>query len=136
MKKSEKIKKEILEQMKKFPIIELACQKAQITRMTFLRWRKEDPEFSKEIEGAILQGRQLINDLAEAGLIGKVKDQELPAILNWLKFHHPDYGNKIEISGTIKTVPQMTEDQKEAVKKALALANAVLNKNNDKKDGQ
>ena len=98
MKKSEKLKNEIFEKIQKIPVIEVVCQQIGISRMTLLRWRKEDPEFSKKIDEAILSGRSFINDLAESGLIGHIKNQNLSAILHWLKTHNKDYKEKVEVS--------------------------------------
>ena len=46
MKKTEKIKELVLDQLRKSPIVEAACQKAGITRTTFYRWKKDDPDFN------------------------------------------------------------------------------------------
>lgn len=133
MKKSDPLKKLILEQLYKSPIIEVACQKIGISRMTFYRW-KENQDFSKAVDKAMLDGRLLVNDLAESQLIGAVKDRNFQAIAYWLKHHHPSYKTKIEIEGKINTIQEMTPEQKELVKKALTLANLTINKKGEKND--
>ncbi len=131
MKKNEKIKVEILEKIQKIPVLEVVCQQIGISRMTLSRWRKEDQEFSKKIDAAISEGRWLINDLAESGLIAHIKDKNLPAIIHWLKVHHPVYGDKIEINTNIRTMQQLTPEQKKTIAKALRLA--AFNKKNETK---
>ena len=127
MKKSERIKALFLEQLKKTPIIEAACQKIDISRMTLSRWKREDKEFVGKIEEAIREGRLLVNDVAESQLIGAVKDQNMPAIMYWLKHHHTDYKNRLELEGSINTIQELSDEQKNLIKKALALADIHLN---------
>ncbi len=89
--KNNKIKELILEQLRKLPIVEAACQKLEISRMTFYRFKKSDQKFAKEIEEALQEGYLLINDLAENQLIGEVKERNLQAVMYWLKIHHKLY---------------------------------------------
>jgi hypothetical protein len=123
MKKSGKLKEIVLEQLRKTPIIEAACQKADISRMTFYRWKKEDQEFAKKVDEALLDGRLLVNDLAENQLIGAVKDRNLSAVQYWLRHHHPSYANKLQISHENQN-DELTPEQEEIVRKALELAAA------------
>jgi len=122
MKKNEQNKKMLLEQLKKTPIIQIACEKLNISRATLYRWKSEDKEFSDAVDGAVTEGRSLVNDMAESQLIGAVKDRNLPAIMYWLKHHHKDYKMRVEIEGTINTIQELSDEQKELVRKALALA--------------
>lgn len=137
MKNTDQNKELILEQLKKVPIIEAACQKTGISRMTFYRWKKEDEAFSKSVDEALASGRLLVNDLAENQLIGAVKDQNLGAVQYWLKHHHPDYANKVQVSHQIQD-EVLTPEQEEIVRKALSLAamspEEDLNINAEKKD--
>lgn len=121
MKNTEQNKELILEQLKKVPIIEAACQKTGISRMTFYRWKKEDEKFSQNIDEALQNGRLLVNDLAENQLIGAVKNQNLSAVQYWLKHHHPDYANKLQVSHQMKD-ESLTPEQEEIVRKTLSLA--------------
>ncbi len=123
LKKNSQLKNQLLEQLRRTPIIEVACQKAGISRQTLYRWKSEDPDFAKEIEKAVTDGRMLVNDLAESQLIGAVKDRTFPAITYWLKHHHPSYKTKIQIEGSLQ-MPQeeLTPEQEEVVKEALRLA--------------
>lgn len=89
----------LIEHLRKTPIIQLACDKAEISRMTFYRWKKEDLEFSKAVDEAMQDGCQLVNDLAESQLISAIKDRNLQAVSYWLRFHHPSYKQSILQSG-------------------------------------
>lgn len=84
-------KKKLVEVLEKSPIVEFACKKVGISRATFYRWRKEDYDFASEVNRAINQGSDQINDLAEAKLIGKINEGHVTAIIFWLKYRHPEF---------------------------------------------
>ena len=115
MKKSEQTKQLFLEQLKKTPIVQIACEKLGVSRASFYRWRAEDAAFAKQANEATLEGHLLVNDLAESQLIGAVKDRNLQAIMYWLKHHHKDYRNRLEIEGTLNTITELSDEQKEPV---------------------
>jgi len=113
----------ILEQLKKTPIIQIACEKSGVSRATYYRWRKEDQEFLKAADEAIRDGEALITDMSESQLISLIRDRNFPAIQLWLKHHHPSYTNRLEISGRIEHLRQeLTEEEKQLVERALRLA--------------
>src|ERR1700686_726513 len=97
MKKSDQTKQMFIDQLKKTPIVQIACEKLGVSRASFYRWRAEDKGFAKRVDEALLEGCLMVNDLAESQLIGAVKDRNLPAIMYWLKHHHKDYKNRLEI---------------------------------------
>lgn len=132
IKKSDQLKETLLEQLRKSPILQIACEKLNIHRMSVYRWRKEDPEFDKAIEGALFDGQLLVNDLAESQLISAVKDRNMHAIMAWLKHHHPAYRTKVQIEGTVNTIQELSPEQKELVRRALELANVPLTEYDDK----
>ena len=126
-KRQVKEKQLLLEQLKKIPIIQIACEKVGMGRATFYRWKKEDADFAKKVDEAIFDGRLLVNDLAESQLISAVKDRNFAAIMYWLKHHHPSYRTRIQIEGELEIIEEMDPEQKELVKKALELARISLN---------
>ena len=89
--------------------------------MTYYRGKMEDPGFAKRVDEAILEGHLLVNDLAESQLVGAVKDRNLPAIMYWLKHHHPAYANKLEVKHAIQE-ESLTPEQEALVREALRLA--------------
>lgn len=94
MNKTEKNKELLVEQLKRTPIIETACQKIGIGRSTYYYWRNSDAEFAKAADEALKDGTLLVNDLAEATLVSLIKERNLGATLFWLKTRHPDYRQK------------------------------------------
>lgn len=126
MKKTTQTKEALLEQLRKTPIVQIACEKLGISRWTFYRWKKEDADFAKKVDEAVFDGRLLVNDLAESQLIGAVKDRNFAAIMYWLKHHHPSYKTRVEIEGTVNTIQELSPEQKKLVRKALELADLSL----------
>src|SRR3989344_5373895 len=131
MKKSDASKAALLEQLRKTPILQIGCEKIGISRVTLYRWRAEHPEFAKNVDEALLEGRLMVNDLAEGQLIGAIKDRNMTAILGWLKHHHPSYKTKVKIGGTVNTINEMSPEEAKRAEKALTLAGLIL-KANDK----
>jgi len=123
LKNSKQLKSKLLDQLKRVPIVEAACQKTGISRQTFYRWKFEDAEFAKEIEKAIEDGRMFVSDLSESQVLSLIRDKNWPAISFWLKHHHPSYKTRIQIEGSLQ-MPQeeLTPEQEETVKEALRLA--------------
>ncbi len=121
MKNTEANKQMLLEQLAKVPIIEAACQKTGISRMTFYRWKKEDSTFLNQVDEALHSGQLFVNDLAENQLISSLKDRNLSAVQYWLKHHHPDYANKLQVKHEIQE-EDLTPEQEEIVRKALGFA--------------
>ncbi len=118
-----KDKETILGQLRRVPIIQVACEKSGVSRATFYRWRNEDPEFKKAAEEAQTEGVAFINDMSESQILNLIRDKSWPAISFWLKNNHPRYGNKLEVTTSIKTTDkELTPEQKELVQQALELA--------------
>ena len=116
-------KKSVLEQLKKLPIVQAACQKAGVGRASYYRWRIEDKEFSKDADDAIVEGVEMINDLSENQLIMAIRDNNLSAVRFWLQNRHRAYTNKVEVFDKGKSDNQeLTDEQKKIVEEALRLA--------------
>jgi len=118
-----KNKELLLVQLRKMPILQIACERAGIARSTYYRWRDENNEFGKSADKAINEGDAFITDMAESQLISLVKDKHFPAIQLWLRQHHPKYMDKIELSGnlTVNNEP-LTADQEALITKAIELS--------------
>lgn len=124
-KRQSKNKEQLLEILKKTPIVQIACEKAGIGRATYYRWRKEDAEFTQQADQALLDGSLLVNDMAESQLMSAIKDKNMTAIIFWLKHHHPAYLTKVEITSSQMKDPMLTNEQEDAVKKALLMAGII-----------
>src|SRR3989338_2211939 len=118
-----KLKKAVLEQLMRTPIIEIACEKVGISRMTFYRWTKASKEFAKQVEEALFEGRLFISDIAESQLFSLEKDKKIEAIKSVLRHNNPRYADRLELSGTVSTKDEpLTATQKGLIRQALKLS--------------
>jgi hypothetical protein len=120
--KTNKNKELLLEQLKKTPIIHLACERTGVGRASFYRWKNEDPIFAKQADEALAEGVMLMNDLAESKLLSSVKEGNLTGILFWLRNRHDAYKTRVEISSGQKDEVVITDEQEEIIKKAIGLS--------------
>ena len=121
--RKDKNKELLIEQLKKTPIVQIVCEKLNIARSTFYRWKSDDKKFSEKADNAIIEGNGLINDLAESKLISAIKDQNMTGIIFWLKNHHKTYADKLEINGKLEhSQIELTKEQKKIIRQALKMA--------------
>ncbi len=114
-------KKILIEQIKKTPVIQVACEKVGVSRATYYRWRKSDPKFADKADIALNEGSQMINDMAESQLISAIKEGNLTGIIFWLKNHHKQYSPKLEVTTKNTEIP-LTDEQKEIIRQSLNMA--------------
>lgn len=129
--RQKKEKELLIENLKRIPIVEIACQKSGVARATYYRWKQKSVVFAKQADEAIEEGIKLINDMAESQLLSSIKEGNTSAVFYWLNHRHSAYGNKVEITtnNQLKDTP-LTEEQKDAIKTALG----VLHKEGDDKN--
>lgn len=128
--KKNKVKKEFLDQLRKTPIVQVACEKSGISRNSVYRWRKEDKEFEKEMDTALAEGEALVNDISESQLLTLIKEKNWSAISFWLKHRNPRFREKIEITAP-KDMDALTPEQEEIVRRALGLVKTQLDQINN-----
>ena len=135
--KQKKQKELFVEQLKRTPIIQLVCEKLEIGRTTFYRWRNKDKKFFIECDTALEEGCALINDLAESTIISGMKNGNITACMYWLNHRHSTYKNKLEVTGNLEIKKdELTKDQEKNIMRALKLASLVINnkgENHEKK---
>ncbi len=120
--KKNKFQDQFLEELKKVPIVQVACEKTGLSRNSIYRWRKDDPNFAKKMDEALIEGVAFVNDMSESQLLTLIKEKNYPAISFWLRHRNTNYKDKLEI--TNKDDPEeLTPSQAKIVKKALQLAN-------------
>jgi hypothetical protein len=120
MKKLRK-KKEFLEQVRRIPIVQVACEKVDLSRNTVYRWRKEDAVFATNMDEALAEGEELVNDMSESQLLALIKDKHFGAIRLWLNHRNPKFKEKVEVTATHKIQKEMTDEGVELARKALSL---------------
>jgi hypothetical protein len=111
--------KVLLEQLRKVPIVQIACERANVGRTTYYRWCREDVKFKKASEEAMNEGEEMITDLSESQLINLIKEKNFSALQLWLRQHHPKYGNKLEVRAKIESEDPMTPEQEALIREVL-----------------
>ena len=126
------IKQTICELLEKTPIIESACQKIGISRMTLCRWRKDDPKFNQQIEDVLEISRESVNDLAESKMIQLISEGNTSMIRFWSVHNNPRYKRKSDISPHLHfNNHECSEDDYAAMMNALP--EMIKNRNPDEK---
>ena len=112
----------LLEQLKKTPIVSLACEKTGIGRASYYRWRAGDSKFASAADAAIQEGSLLVNDMAESQLLGAIRDGNMTGIIFWLKHHHSSYETRIELRAAFnQSDEKLTPRQEEIIREALKI---------------
>ncbi len=127
--KKNKLQDKLFEELKKVPIIQVACEKTGLSRNTVYRWRKEDPKFSTKMDEALAEGVELVNDMSESQLLTLIKEKNYSAISFWLRHRNNNYKEKIELSGSVNTIQELSPEQQALVRKALKLASLDFKSN-------
>jgi predicted DNA-binding transcriptional regulator AlpA len=125
--KKNKFQDQFLIELAKIPIVQVACEKTDLSRNTVYRWRKEDKEFEKKMDQALADGVALVNDMSESQLLTLIKEKNFPAVRFWLNKRHPAYKDKVEVVNKHE-LPELTETQKETIRQALELSNITIQK--------
>ena len=115
----------ILAQLRKMPIVQIACEKTGVGRTTYARWRSEDEEFRKAADEAMHEGDEILNDMTETQLMNLIKDQKphFGAIRLRLTRCHPKYADKLQLIGNINIKDErLTPEQEAVVREALKMA--------------
>ena len=120
--KKNKFQDQFLEELRKVPIVQVACEKTGLSRNSVYRWRKDDPAFLKKMDEAYAEGVALVSDMSESQLLTLIKEKSFPALSFWLRHRNDRYKNKLEIT-TKEDNEELTPSQAKTVKQALKLAN-------------
>ena len=91
MRKSKKLLKQIVEDLRETPIIQTVCKKNNISRNTFYKWRKNDPDFDKEVQEALDLGDSVVTDMCKSQLISSIQNGNMGSVKYWLSNKHSDF---------------------------------------------
>ncbi|MBI3633850.1 MAG: hypothetical protein HY226_06220 [Candidatus Vogelbacteria bacterium] len=104
-------KESLLGHLRRYPIIQVVCEKSEVSRATYYRWRDENPMFAQAADAAMTEGEEMFNDLAEHQLLSLMKDKHWPSIHYWLNKRHPKFNQtKVQVDGQVEVA--FTYDQK------------------------
>lgn len=122
MSKKSRLQETFFEELKKVPIVLVACEKSGISRNSVYRWKREDKKFASKMEESLAEGEALVNDMSESQLLTLIKEKNWSAISFWLRHRNPRFRDKIEVTSKIENTEELTPSQTEVVKQALKLA--------------
>lgn len=125
--KKNKFQDQFLEELAKVPIIQVACEKCNLSRNTVYRWRKEDKTFEKKMDESLKSGVAFVNDMSESQLLTLIKEKSYSAISFWLRHRNDNYKDRIEIT-TKEESGELSPSQAKVVRHALKLASITKQK--------
>lgn len=120
--RQKKLKTALLEQLRRTPTIETACQKVGIGRATVYRWREQSKKFAEQMELALDEGRTFMSDIAENQLFALIGEKKYEAIRLYLSTHNPRYSNKLEVTDSTASDAPLSKEQKKLIREALKLS--------------
>lgn len=138
--KKDRVKDLFLEQLKKVPNIQVACEKVGVARSTVYKWRDEDPEFKAAMEQALAEGEAMLNDLGENQLYSLMLERHYPAIQFWLRHRNPKFKDKLEVTARSAVDREALSAEEDAiVERGLSMlegASEEINSDNEQNHGQ
>ncbi len=120
--KKNKVQDAFLEQLRRVPIVQVACEKVSLSRNSVYRWRADDPEFAKAMDEALAEGEVLINDMGESQLLTLMKEKNWHAISFWLRKRNPKFRDKVEVTTRIESDEVLTPEQEAMIRRSHGLA--------------
>ena len=127
--KKNKVREQFLIELRKIPIVQVACEKTVISRVSVYRWKREDKEFAKAMDEALAEGEALVNDMTESQLLSLIKEKSWPAISFWLRHRNSKFTDKVEITTKITPREELSPEQEAVVREALRIASLSVYKN-------
>lgn len=88
--KKAKVWKQLLEELERTPIVQVACDKVGISRNTYYIWIKDESALD-EIREARQRGIDLVNDVAESNVLTGIKNKDAGYTKYWLSSRHEAY---------------------------------------------
>lgn len=132
MSKKNRIQDSFLEELRKIPIVQVACERVGVFRNSVYRWKREDKKFSKFMDNALTEGEDLVNDMSESQLLTLIKEKNFSAIRFWLNHRSPKFKDKVEVTTKMDTSnEELDPKQQEIVRKAFELASITKKVNNN-----
>jgi len=121
-----------LKAYKNLSTITAICDHLGISRETYYDWMEKYPNFKKKIESANNERK----DMVESQLVKAIKNNNITAIIFWLKSRHEDYKEKHEVSvggelnineGRVNEISELIKyAKKEIARKYIAVAKQLL----------
>ena len=94
-----KDKTKLIEQFKKIPILQIACERAGVSRATYYRWLEDDSIFRDSAVAAIAEGESFLSDKSEGQLVTLIGEKHFGAIKHYLEHHNDAYAKGKGLGG-------------------------------------
>lgn len=133
--KKDRVKDKLLEELRKIPVVQVACEKCGVSRNSFYKWKRQSKKFSVEVNKALEDGEAFVNDMSESQLLQLIKEKSFSAIRFWLNSRHPKFKKKVEIEHNIRE-EKLTPEQEEIVRRALSVLTTETITNDNKKENE
>lgn len=82
-------------------IVAYACKQTGISRETYYQWKKNDPKFKASCE----EVEEEVKDRVESKLLAKINDDDLTAIIFYLKTKCKDRGYVERVENNVSLTP-------------------------------
>ena len=92
-------KAKLVEQFKKMPIVQIAVERAGVSRASYYRWIEEDPAFRDDAMTAIAEGEAFISDKSEGQLLALIGEKHFGAIKTYLQHRNDKYSQGKGLGG-------------------------------------
>jgi len=92
-------KTKIIEEFKKMPIVQIACERVGVSRATYYRWIENDSIFREVAMNAISDGESFISDKSEGQLLALIGEKHFGAIKHYLETHNEKYSRGKGLGG-------------------------------------
>lgn len=93
--KTEKNKREMVAELQKMPIVQVACERVGVSRAAYYKWRLDDAPFARAADRALEASKFRVNDMARSQLLRLIQSGNLTAIIFWLKNNDPAFSNRV-----------------------------------------
>lgn len=117
MKKTKALLDRLVEEIEKTPLVQVACDKVGISRNTFYRWVKEDPELPARVNEAMSLGMGVVNDVAVSNVLEGIKKKDIGYTKYWLTNNHPNFKKQPVPRSNLDDVLEYTHLLSEGAKK-------------------
>lgn len=122
MAKKNKVRDAFLAELCKIPIVQVAAEKTGVSRQSIYRWRQEDKKFEKEMDKALAEGEELVNDMSKSQLLTLIKEKNFSVIRFWLNHRNPKFKDKVEVTTRVDMADNLSSEEKEIKKVSLSSA--------------
>jgi hypothetical protein len=92
-------KAKLIEQFRKMPIVQIAAERAGVSRATYYRWLDEDQAFRDDALSAVTEGEAFISDKSEGQLLALIGEKHFGAIKTYLQHHNEKYSQGKGLGG-------------------------------------